>query len=379
MSTPENNELFHLEIRPKAIQVSEGPTFREILATTPVLIEKARELLANDPDEIDEDEFAILKEEMATIKNYDKYIKEGLKNLRAAFNNQRDQTEEVIKDKLEEAEYSTLEELTKDIALFEKQIKARRKARWWKIVEDYYRETLEEYPKLTEELPVQSDFDTFFKIEETNTSFVGESKTWKLTAKRKAYIQAYIDDLNNNLTVIKGLNSPHEEELIAMYENNPNIATVVQHNNRIMEREAKRIAEIERQAKIKAEREAKAEAEKIIAEERAKALEKQKLEQKVTETKQPKERMATETLSDSPFGIGKPENKTLSALKLIKDDKAKQYVEDYKNNNLSAVGAMKLAQCFLNEMYSKNKPLIELIGSPEAALDLIVVLRNEIK
>ena len=372
----EGEDLLYVEVPEQSIKIVAQPIFQEILDQIPQVIDRGRNLLDNySPETVDESDIELtdLLKEINTIRGFNRNIDDSLKNLRSVFDHAKKETQGIVEDQLNAAGFDQLTELAQDLNRFKKELQAVRKRQRWQEVKGYYLDTLKEYPNLTQHLPKQSDFQSFYAQYEEDTQFVSGAQQWTFNDKRKGTVNQHLVSLNQDLSVILSLKSPFQEELLDRYDTQPILANVVDFNDKLIQREAKRKEEIERAAKAKAEREAKLELEKRLAEERAKLQAKQKTQTTIKAAKRPKERMAKPGLSDAPFGLATPQQKLNRVLDHLGRSEVKAQITQ---NALSPVTAMVLIKAYINGIFDKDKTLQSITQNPQEVLDTIQLLIN---
>lgn len=228
------------------------PQFKELVNTIPKVVERGDQLLKQAINEdVDEQEFDYVTQELKPVQKYKKQIEKEIKAARKRFNDERDFRIGQIKEVLENAGYDELERIDKEIKNNKKLILNKRQRERWNELEDHFNQLLENtYPKLKEHVP-EFSFNMFYNA---HPKFVSGAKTKKVTDKMRSEVANYLDNFNKDIETILAMNSPFEQKLIRTYLTTEDMTATIQSEQKFKEAEKKEQQRREEQFKREKER-----------------------------------------------------------------------------------------------------------------------------
>lgn len=368
-----SEELINIDLSNQISNLKYSPAFEDILKTTPVLIRRGssmiEELKSQNLAEADDEMLDKIINDANTIRKYDGNINAALKEIRKRFNNQRDATIDYIKQNLSDAHIDELSQVSQELLDLKRDIQNSRRLAHWQEISNFYQETISTFSNLVNTLPNLTKFETF---QANHTELDTASKNWKLSDKIKKAVNTYISQLDDNLSTLTNLNSPHFYEVVKYYDSTGNLADTITVNTNLIKKdqealEAKRQYEIQKQKEL-AELKAQAEIEKQKAVKDAENKLKEKLlqQQKVTPTED-----STKTTDPKPF--------TKSPLDITNATLA-QIIPAYQplNKNINDLQAITYINQLTTKLFNLDPAVRKNITTPQSMVAVIQTILNNI-
>lgn len=227
------------------------PNFNKLKQEIPLVVQKGKQLLSiADNEDVDEAEFDRVTKELKPIQQKKKQVDEEIKRVRKIFNDTRDLKINQLRNSLNQVGFDELDDIDKEIKNRKKLILTKRERQRWNELEIEFNETLDaSYPKLKEKVP-SFNFNMFYNA---HPKLVSGAKTKKITAKTKATVADYIQNVSKDIETIESLESPYEDKLIRTYLTTEDITETIQAEKKFKkqaeEAEKRKQEEIERQKK----------------------------------------------------------------------------------------------------------------------------------
>lgn len=380
----EDTQLIQVQVSQPTYHMND--TFVQLSQDIPLLVDRAHQLLDQiDEDNLDsmnEDEVLDIIRDMKDVKPFYKQVKDARNDVQRYLKNEVSLQMNALDKQLATTGVDELEALIAKASDLQRKIRDDRKERRWQELEIKFKQTINQYPLLSEHIPHQIDFDQF---RSANPKLVSAAKNAPVSTAMFNAISTYIGNLESDVQSILSFQSPFEDQLFAQYQLSPNLPQIVALNHSLEKKKAAEDAALAAKQKAEIEREAQRRAKEIVEQEarlrhqrEAEAIKKAKEEaEKEGASADGKTKVIVKTIESSQL-VSNQLKVSSESRKDMAGSPFSETLESYLNNKYPKLDtdALKFNAIFetIAAIGKQDPNIMRFVKSPTHALDAVKLL-----
>lgn len=253
-------------------QIQVNPNFNRMLASIPVIVNKANTLLNQDMSTLDEDEIAATLTDLKEAQKTKRNIEGAKREIRKLYNNRRDEVIGFLDQSLANAHYEELATVDQETKKLKADLSSYRINTRWQELQTTFDAELRNYPLIQQYAPQLEDFN---KLRVQHPDWVKGGKTAKITDKQRGFVSNELSEWNKSIQALVDnqmqLEPAYQNQLLQEFINNPKADTIYNRAGYYQQVQAADKAAAERARKEAEERRKQQEAQAKLAQQQAQA------------------------------------------------------------------------------------------------------------